>query len=76
MYHIALPVIMTQWENVVRSELDTALTQTPDALEKGVTIIIKKNGKVGSRKFGLPIWESISDDVERRAAAGLDVSNI
>ena len=74
--HIALPVIMTQWENVVRSELETALTQTPDALEKGVTIIIKKNGKVGSRKFGLPIWESISDDVERRAAAGLDVSNI
>ena len=74
--HIALPVIMTQWENVIRSELDTALTQTPDALEKGVTIIIKKNGKVGSRRFGVPLWETISDDVENRAAAGLDVSNI
>ena len=42
----------------------------------GITIIIKKNGKVGTRRFGVPIWEALVDDVAARTAAGLDVRNI
>jgi hypothetical protein len=74
--HIALPMLIREWEETVRSELMSALTQIPDALDKGITIIIKKNGKVGSRRFGVPVWEQITDDVEARTTAGLDITNI
>lgn len=42
----------------------------------GITIVIKKNGKVGTRRFGVPIWEALVGDVESRADMGLDVRNI
>jgi hypothetical protein len=42
----------------------------------GVTIIIKKNGKVGTRRFGVPLWESLVDDVAMRSEIGLDIRNI
>lgn len=74
--HIATPVAFTAWDEVIRRELETALTQTPDALDKGVTLIIKKNGRVGTRRFGVPLWEGLVDDVSAREGAGLDVSNI
>ena len=74
--HIASPVVMTAWDGVIRRELGTALSQSGDALEKGVTLVIKKNGKVGTRRFGVPLWEGLAADVQARAAAGLDVTNI
>ena len=56
--YIGTPVAMSSgWEEVVRSEVDTALAQRGDAIEKGFTLQIAKNGKVGSRKFGVPLWE-------------------
>ena len=74
--YIGMPVQMQSWNSVIKGEFRTALEQNPDALEKGITLIIKKNGKVGSRRFGVPIWESITDDIQQRTAAGLDVTNI
>jgi Low psii accumulation1 / Rep27 len=74
--HIGLPLAVASWNSVIKSELAVALKQQPEALSKGVTIIIKKNGKVGTRRFGVPIWESLVGDVATRAASGLDVSNI
>lgn len=74
--YIGTPIQVQSWNSVIKSEFGTALKQNPEALDKGITLIIKKNGKVGSRRFGVPIWESITEDVERRAAAGLDVTNI
>ena len=68
--------INSSYSILIRNELSNALAQTPEALDKGVTIVIKKNGKVGSRRFGVPLWEQITGDVESRAAAGLDVTNI
>jgi hypothetical protein len=53
-----------------------ALSQQPDALNKGVTIIINKNGKVGTRRFGVPLWSSLVNDVVSREDAGLDVTNL
>ena len=53
-----------------------ALSQTPEALNKGVTIIVNKNGKVGTRRFGVPIWDSLVADVQSRKENGLDVTNI
>ena len=74
--HIGLPLVLATWNTVIKKEVATAIKQSPEALQKGVTIIIKKNGKVGSRRFGVPLWSSLSDDVQARAGAGLDVSNI
>lgn len=74
--HIGLPVFLNQWNAVIKKELEVAIKQQPGALSKGITIVIKKNGKVGTRRFGVPIWEALVDDVESRAQAGLDVRNI
>eukprot|EP01036_Dinobryon_divergens_P031694 gene31694-41139_t len=74
--HIGIPVSLAGWNNVVRKEISTALSQDANALKKGVTIIIKKNGKVGTRRFGVPLWESLVDDVAMRSELGLDIRNI
>lgn len=61
---------------MLKSELAVALSQQADALSKGVTIIVNKNGKVGTRRFGVPLWSSLVADVKSRADAGLDVTNL
>eukprot|EP01038_Epipyxis_sp_PR26KG_P004355 gene4355-6162_t len=74
--HIGSPVALSSWNNVLKREIGVALKQQPDALSKGVTIIIKKNGKVGTRRFGVPIWEGLVDDVALRSELGMDIRNI
>jgi hypothetical protein len=74
--HIAIPVAARQWNDVLKKELEVAIGQQTDALAKGVTIVIKKNGKVGSRRFGVPIWEALIGDVNARKDAGMDITNI
>ena len=74
--HIGLAMALASWNAVIKKELAVAIKQQPEALAKGVTIIIKKNGKVGTRRFGVPIWEGLVRDVADRKEIGLDVSNI
>ena len=74
--HLGLPLVLASWNSVIKKELAAAIKQTPEALQKGVTIIIKKNGKVGSRRLGVPLWSSLAADVSERAGYGLDVTNI
>jgi Low psii accumulation1 / Rep27 len=74
--HIGLAMALASWNATIKKELEVAIKQQPGALEKGVTIIIKKNGKVGTRRFGVPIWEGLVRDVADRKDMGLDVSNI
>lgn len=74
--HIGSPVSLGEWGAVLKKELAVALSQQPEALRKGVTIIVKKNGKVGTRRFGVPLWETLVADVQSREDAGLDISNI
>lgn len=74
--HIVTPVGLSFWNDVLNKELQQATTQQTDALDKGLTIVIKKNGKVGTRRFGVPIWEGLVDDVEMRKELGMDVRNI
>ena len=38
--------------------------------------MLKKNGKVGTRRLGTPPWEALVADVENRRNAGMDVDNI
>ena len=44
--YIGTPIQMSAWNSVIKNEFSTALNQNPDALDKGITLIIKKNGKV------------------------------
>lgn len=45
--HLGLAMVIGSWNAVIKKELAVAIKQQPEALSKGVTIIIKKNGKVG-----------------------------
>ena len=61
--YIATAFAVASWKEVLKNEISVALKQQPDALEMGVTIIIKKNGKVGTRKFGVQIWDTLVDSL-------------
>ena len=53
---LAYPLGDAAWEEYLKSEIDTARGQGFDVLEKGVTIIVKKNGRILRRATGLPPW--------------------
>uniref|UniRef100_A0A7S0LNP5 Uncharacterized protein n=1 Tax=Coccolithus braarudii TaxID=221442 RepID=A0A7S0LNP5_9EUKA len=73
---VAPPLGLNAWLDVFGDELGTALGQDPRACERGFTLILKKNGRVGTRRLGLPDWGALADDVAARASAGLDTTNI
>ena len=73
---LALPLDAGAWQIAMESELSVALSQDSLALKRGITLVLKKNGRVGTRRLGLPDWRSLANDVEQRAAAGLDTTNI
>ena len=74
--HLALPQALGNWRDVLSDEREVALSQDANAAARGFTLILKKNGRVGTRRLGLPEWSSLVADVSNRAAAGLDTSNI
>uniref|UniRef100_A0A7S3LGB6 Uncharacterized protein n=1 Tax=Amphora coffeiformis TaxID=265554 RepID=A0A7S3LGB6_9STRA len=44
------------WADVMEPEVNTAAGQGFDVLEKGITLILKKNGKILRRATGQPQW--------------------
>ena len=74
--HVALPQDLATWQTVLADERATAASQDANIAQRGFTLILKKNGRVGTRRLGLPDWQSLAGDVASRAAAGLDVKNI
>ena len=65
------------WQTALSQELQNAKTQAGGAAgARGFTILLKKNGRVGTRRLGTPDWENLVLDVASRKAAGLDVKNI
>lgn len=76
---IAVPVEtdLAAWTNALAQELAKARSQAGDGVaQRGVTILLKKNGRVGTRRLGTPDWSGLAQDVSSRAFAGLDVTNI
>ena len=51
---IAFPLGFNMWNEYVESEIETALGQGFDVLNKGFTITVKKNGRILRRATGLP----------------------
>ena len=76
MRHVAVPLGVDKWQAVFNEELETAASQDAQAASRGLTLILKKNGRVGTRRLGLPAWDALLGDVAARANAGLDVTNI
>lgn len=74
--HMALPQGLGAWQEVLDQELETALGQDKNVASRGLTLVLKKNGRVGTRRLGTPDWVGLVGDVAARATAGLDVANI
>lgn len=73
------PVALPQpgaWAAALAPELEQAARQDATILQRGLTIILKKNGRVGTRRLGMPDWDALIADVSERKRAGLDVVNI
>lgn len=51
---IAFPLALNMWNEYIDSEIKTAVGQGFDVMSKGVTITVKKNGRILRRATGLP----------------------
>lgn len=51
---IAFPTGLGMWNQYLKSDVETARGQGFDVLEKGITITVKKNGRILRRATGLP----------------------
>jgi hypothetical protein len=51
---LAFPTNFVNWNQYLKSDIETAKGQGFDVLTKGITITVKKNGKILRRATGLP----------------------
>jgi hypothetical protein len=51
---LAFPTSFMNWNQYLKSDIETAQSQGFDVLTKGITITVKKNGKILRRATGLP----------------------
>jgi hypothetical protein len=61
---IAFPIGNNQWTSYLESEIETASNQGFDVLEKGITLTVKKNGRILRRATGQPPLDSICTTME------------
>lgn len=61
---LAFPNGMGAWSEYLQDELDTAKKQGFDVVEKGITITVKKNGRILRRTTGQPPWSGIVGTME------------
>lgn len=74
--HVALPDFNSGgWSELGTLEVEQVKRQGMDE-SQGLVLIIKKNGRIGTRFLGLPDWAGITGQVGARTAAGMDTTNI
>ena len=61
---VAFPRGPQAWETYLKQELETARSQGFDPVEKGLVIVVKKNGRVLRRLTGQPPWSSLVGTME------------
>jgi hypothetical protein len=61
---IAFPKGTRGWTDYLEFEINTASNQGFDVMEKGITLIVKKNGKILRRATGLPPWGDLIGTME------------
>ena len=52
------------------------MSQDENILGRGLTLVLKMNGRVGTRRLGTPDYGGLIADVDARGAAGFDITNI
>ena len=61
---ISFPQGSNAWIDYLGSEVETAKTQGFDVLEKGITLTVKKNGKILRRATGQPPFGDLIGTME------------
>lgn len=61
---VAFPWTVAAWNDYLKSEIDTAKKQGFDVVSKGITITVKKNGKILRRLTGSPNWSDLVGSLE------------
>jgi len=61
---VAFPRGAQAWEVYLKQELETARSQGFDPVEKGLVIVVKKNGRILRRLTGQPPWSSLIGTME------------
>lgn len=61
---VAFPWNNGPWAEYLESEIETAKKQGFDVLSKGITITVKKNGKILRRATGTPRWADLVSAME------------
>ena len=61
---VSFPQGPNAWFDYLKSDIDTASTQGFDVLEKGITLTVKKNGKILRRTTGLPPFGDLIGTME------------
>lgn len=75
--HIGTPMGLPGWNDVMGREMEAAMKQSSGALaDKGITLLLKQNGKIGKRKFGLPLFEASSANAGTKEEGGFDIGSI
>jgi hypothetical protein len=61
---VAFPKGQGAWAEYLQSEIETAAGQGFDVMEKGITLTVKKNGRILRRATGLPRWGDLIGTME------------
>ena len=61
---ISFPRGNSAWADYLQSDIETASNQGFDVLQKGITLTVKKNGRILRRATGLPAWGDLIGAME------------
>lgn len=61
---VAFPWSYSSWIEYLQSDIQTAKSQGFDVLQNGITILVKKNGKILRRATGIPRWTELIEAME------------
>merc|ERR1712232_1181705 len=61
---VSFPTGSNAWGDYLESEIETARTQGYDVLKQGITLMVKKNGKILRRTTGLPSFGDLIGTME------------
>ena len=63
--YIGQPTQLNVWRRYLTKEVDQAKAQgTPDILEQGLVLAVRRDGKISRRGVGIPPWKSLIEELE------------
>ena len=63
--YIGQPTQLNVWRKYLTKEVDQAKAQgTPDILDQGLVLAVRRDGKITRRGVGIPPWKSLIEELE------------